>query len=199
MKYRSVNRRDSPTRQKDFIVSYSDFYNENNASQIDNFEAEGNDFLWEIDSVSTKAQRTLFYKSSIPPEYSWIFYGSVGSVDTENLFGFMLAVPYIDDNYLERTYTLAEGLYCDHRHSIKKGGLKGWRVIPAGDAKLSINLDPVKGTVKGEFEATFTKTKTGGTPEQIKTKGTVDLKRDDLKTKQYFEALPDVVLCAAKR
>lgn len=180
-------------------MSYSDFYNENNASQIDNFEAEGNDFLWEIDSVSTKAQRTLFYKSSIPPEYSWIFYGSVGSVDTENLFGFMLAVPYIDDNYLERTYTLAKGLYCDHRHSIKKGGLKGWRVIPAGDAKLSINLDPVKGTVKGEFEATFTKTKTGGTPEQIKTKGTVDLKRDDLKTKQYFEALPDVVLCAAKR
>ncbi|MNF52557.1 hypothetical protein D3C87_1145380 [compost metagenome] len=174
-------------------MSYSDFYNENNASQIDNFEAEDGDFKWEIDSLSTKAQRTSFYKSGTSTNLSWIFYGSVGSVDSENLFGFMLTVPYINEDILEGTYTLATGLYCDHRHSIKKGGLKGWRVIPAGDATLSIKLDPVKGTVEGEFEATFTKTKPDETPEQIRPKGNFNLKRDDLKAKQYFEALSDTV------
>ncbi|KHA71642.1 hypothetical protein NZ35_19590 [Pseudomonas chlororaphis] len=174
-------------------MSYSDFYNENNASQIDNFEAEDGDFKWEIDSLSTKAQRTSFYKSGTSTNLSWIFYGSVGSVDSENLFGFMLTVPYINEDILEGTYTLAKGLYCDHRHSINKGGLKGWRVIQAEDATLSIKLDPVKGTAEGKFEATFTKTNPDATLEIIKPIGTFNLKRDDLKAKQYFEALSNTV------
>lgn len=193
MNYRPINRRDPPTRQKDFIVNFRDFYNKNNVPQINNFETEDNEFQWQIDSLSTEAQRTLFFKSSTTTDNSWIFYGSVGTVDSEDLFGFMLAVPYINEDILEGTYTLAAGLYCDHRHSIKKGELKGWRVIAAGDATLSIKLDPVKGTVEGEFEATFAKTKPDETPEQIRPKGTFNLKRDDLKAKQYFEALPDIV------
>jgi hypothetical protein len=193
MKYRSVNRRDSPTRQKDFIVNYSDFYNENNASQIDNFEAEDDDFQWEIDSLSTKSQRTSFYKSSTSTNLSWIIYGSVGSVDSVNYFGFMLRVPYINEDILEGTYTLANGLYFDHRHSVKKGALKGWRVIQADAATLSIKLDPVKGTAEGKFEATFTKTNPDETPEEIKPKGTFNLRRNDLKAKQYFEAFTDTV------
>ncbi|EJL98839.1 MULTISPECIES: hypothetical protein [unclassified Pseudomonas] len=174
-------------------MNFRDFYNEENTPQTNNFETEDNEFQWQIDSLSTEAQRTLFYKSSTTTNNLWIFYGSVGSVDSENLFGFMLAVPYINEDILKDTYTLATGLYCDHRHSINKGGLKGWRVIPAGDATLSIKLDPVQGTVEGEFEATFTKTKPDDTPEQIRPKGTFNLKRDDLKAKQYFEALPDTV------
>jgi hypothetical protein len=174
-------------------VNFRDFYNEENTPQINNLETEDNEFQWQIDSLSTEAQRTLFYKSSTTTNNSWRFYGSVGSVDSENLFGFMLAVPYINEDILEGTYTLATGLHCDHRHSIKKGGLKGWRVIQAEAATLSIKLDPVKGTVEGKFDAIFAKTKPDETPEQISPKGTFNLKRDDLKAKQYFEALSDIV------
>jgi hypothetical protein len=86
-------------------------------------------------------------------------------------------VPYIDDNVLEYTYKLGDGkdLHVSHMHSIPApDGFIGFRSVDADDAELTIRLDPVKGTVQGDFNALF---KSHG--YRLFPQGTFKLIRDD--------------------
>ncbi|MFJ7106665.1 hypothetical protein ACIQU2_03375 [Pseudomonas sp. NPDC098740] len=140
-------------------------------------QAEGNQFLWHFNDPNTVAESTSFHKGYFPPtgEYSWGFSGSTGSGDEENFFSFLIMVPYLGEDVLEYTYKLGDGkdLHFSHTHSIPAPpGFTGFRVVDADDAELSIRLDPIKGTVQGDFNATF---KT----YRLNPNGTFKLKRDD--------------------
>ena len=140
-------------------------------------QSPGNDFHWSLGADPVYAGRTAFHRSLFEPtgERSWVFNGSTGSGDEENYFSFLLMVPYIDDNALEYTYKLGDGkgLHLSHAHSIPApdGGI-GFRTVDADDAELTIRLDPIKGTVQGDFNANF---KT----YRLNPNGTFNLKRDD--------------------
>lgn len=126
----------------------------------DRIQAMGNDFQWSLGGNLSKATATAFYRSLFQPtgEESWIFSGSTGSADEENYFSFLLSVPYLGDEVLERTYKLGDGhgLHFSHSHSIPAPpGFTGFRTVNPDDAELSIVLDPIKGTVQGDFNARF--------------------------------------------
>jgi hypothetical protein len=140
-------------------------------------QVPGDDFNWSFAGEPVCAQQTIFYRSLFEPtgEESWVFSGSIGSGDEMNYFSFLLLVPYIDDNLLEQTYKLGDGqdMHASHTHSIPAPpGFNGFRVVYADDAELTITLDPVKGTVKGDYNAIF---KT----DRLNPSGTFNLKRDD--------------------
>ena len=142
-------------------------------------QSPGNDFHWNLGANPVYAGRTAFYQGLFEPtgERSWVFNGSTGSTDEENFFGFLLMVPYIDNNVLEYTYKLGDGkdLHVSHIHSIPApdGGI-GFRTVDADDAELTIRLDPVNGTVQGDFNALF---KSRG--YRLFPQGTFKLTRDD--------------------
>ncbi|WP_223511732.1 hypothetical protein [Pseudomonas sp. GL-B-19] len=145
--------------------------------KANSIQAPGNDFHWNFGDDPKQAEHTTFYRSLFEPtgEESWVFDGSTGSGDEENLYSFLLMVPYIDDNVLENTYKLRDGqkLHVSHTYSIPAPpGFTGFRVVDADDAELTIHLDPIKGTVQGDFNAVF---KT----HRMNPNGTFQLKRDD--------------------
>lgn len=142
-----------------------------------NIQAPENDFHWNFGSEVTRAEKTLFFLYEYPPtgELSWTISGSTGTFDEENYFGFGMSVPYIDDTLLERTYELSDELHFSHIHSIPAlPGYIGYRVVDADNAELTIRLDPIKGTVQGDFNAIF---KSEG--YRLNPNGTFKLTRDD--------------------
>jgi hypothetical protein len=162
-------------KEKDFAMSTKDIF----IPKENSIQAPGNDFHWSLGADPIPAENTTFFRSLFEPtgEKSWVFDGSTGSGDEENFFSFLLMVPYIDDNVLEYTYKLGDGkgLHLSHSHSIPAPpGFTGFRTVDADDAELTITLDPIKGTVQGDFNAIF---KSEG--YRLKPNGTFKLTRDD--------------------
>ncbi|WP_283183764.1 hypothetical protein [Pseudomonas svalbardensis] len=140
-------------------------------------QAPGNDFHWNFGSEVTRAEKTLFFLHEFPPtgELSWVMSGITGTLDDENYFSFKVSVPYIDDTLLERTYKLGDELDVSHSHSIPAPpGFTGFRFVDADNAELTIRLDPIKGTVQGDFNAIF---RSEG--YRLNPNGTFKLTRDD--------------------
>jgi hypothetical protein len=126
----------------------------------DRIQAAGNDFHWSFGGDPIYAESTSFHRALFQPtgEVSWVFSSSTGSIAEGNFFGFQLMVPYIDDSVLEYTYKLGDGkdLHVSHLHSIPTSpGYIGVKTVDADDAELTIRLDPVNGTVQGDFNALF--------------------------------------------
>ncbi|RON43264.1 hypothetical protein BK666_19410 [Pseudomonas frederiksbergensis] len=128
--------------------------------KTNSIQAPANKFNWTLGSKTTYAQNSFFYRSLFEPtgEASWVFSGSTGSGDEENFFSFLLMVPYLGDDRLERTYKLGDGqgLFFSHTHSIPAPpGFTGFQTVDPDDAELAIVMDPVEGTVTGDFNAKF--------------------------------------------
>lgn len=145
--------------------------------KTNSIQAPVNKFRWTLGDKTTHAQNSFFYRSRFEPtgEESWVFSGSTGSGDEENFFSFLLMVPYLGDDRLERTYKLGDGhgLFFSHIHSIPAPpGFTGFRTVDPDDAELAIVLDPVEGTVQGDFNAVFKTYRLNPT-------GTFKMTRDD--------------------
>ncbi|MBC8999995.1 hypothetical protein IAI51_26050 [Pseudomonas sp. N40(2020)] len=139
----------------------------------------GNEFHWNLGDNEIAAESTMFYHHVFPPtgEESRVFTGLTGSSEAGDFFSFTLSVPYLDQDVMEYTYTLndGQGLALSHGHSIPAPpGFEGVRFVDADDAQLTIRLDRTKGTVQGDFVATF---KSNG--YRLAPSGTFKLTRSD--------------------
>ncbi|NUT79630.1 hypothetical protein [Pseudomonas brassicacearum] len=136
-------------------------------------KATGNSFIWNLGTGPVSAESTLFYLHIYPPtgEKSWSLSGSTGSGPEENFFLFGFAIPYVSDEIMDASYTMEGGLTFHHIHSIPAPpGFYGFQTVSADKAELTIRLDPIKGTAKGDFSALF---KTDG--YRLNPTGTFDL------------------------
>ncbi|MFJ2364702.1 hypothetical protein ACIPIN_13580 [Pseudomonas sp. NPDC087697] len=141
---------------------------------IDNYvQSPDNNFNWNFGGSIIEADRTLFMLHTFPGtgEREWLFTGLTGTPVQGNVFEFGIAVPYIDDDVMERTYTLEDGLSFSHMHSIPilPGAVS---FVYADSAELTIRLDPINGTVQGDYKATFR-------THRLMPGGTFKLKRTD--------------------
>jgi len=125
-----------------------------------NIKHTTDDFHWNYGSELINAQNCSFFHDIFPPtgEEHWVFAGSTGSAEKGDWFAFQLSVPYRDQDLMEYTYKLNDGLgmHCSHLHSIPAPpGYTGFTSVDADDAELTIRLDRKAGTVTGEFSAKF--------------------------------------------
>jgi hypothetical protein len=147
----------------------------------DHIQSSENLFHWNFGAEPIKAESALFYKDRFEPtgEEGWVFSGSTGTAEEENLYSFLLMVPYLHVPLLERTYKLddGQGLHVSHGYSIPAPpGFIGFRVVDADDAELTVRLDMIAGTVEGDFNANF---KT----HRLNPNGTFKLKQDARKSR----------------
>ncbi|WP_052961852.1 hypothetical protein [Pseudomonas fluorescens] len=113
-------------------------------------------FHWIRNEEQVTAEATIF--SLNQNRTLWSIAGFLGSYAEETSFSLLLAVPYINNEILERTYVLGDGqgLHCVHQYWLPP--VPGFSVIgsdQANYAELSIRLDPKAGTVTGDFNAIF--------------------------------------------
>ncbi|MBD9610285.1 hypothetical protein IB245_02090 [Pseudomonas sp. PDM02] len=138
-------------------------------------QAAGDDFHWRFTGAPIYAEFTLFraFLGGTGID-NWVFYGSTGSTDHGTFFALQFLVPYEGDDLLEKTYKIGDGqqLTVFHFHSVPPA--PNFTSILADKAELTIRLDPVKGTVHGDFNANFDRE--GYRMNPI---GTFDLKRAD--------------------
>jgi hypothetical protein len=125
-----------------------------------NIVATTEDFHWSLGSEPIYADSAAAYysKFEVTGEESWVFSASIGSDEEENYFGFLLGVPYLDQDLMEYTYKLGadDRFYVSHSHWIPAPpGFSGVRVVKADNAELTIRLNRAKRTVTGDFIATF--------------------------------------------
>ena len=121
-------------------------------------KATGNSFIWNLGTGPVSAESTLFYLHTYPPtgEKSWSISGGTGSAPEENYFSFGFSIPYVSDEIMDASYTVEGGLRFRHVHSIPAPpDFYGFQVVSADKAELTIRLDPIKGTAKGDFTALF--------------------------------------------
>ncbi|ROM71086.1 hypothetical protein BK653_04200 [Pseudomonas brassicacearum] len=117
-----------------------------------------NVLTWNLGGNPVVASRAYFYLHEYPPtgEKSWAFNGSTGSLQEENLFVFGFSVPYINEEVFDNSYTMDGGLFFYHGHSIPAPeGFYGYTTVNADSAELTVRLDPVNETAKGNFTAIF--------------------------------------------
>ncbi|RON45367.1 hypothetical protein [Pseudomonas frederiksbergensis] len=120
-------------------------------------QAAGNTFCWSLGGNRIHAQHSFFCRmQSVPGR--WVFSGLTGSPDQDNYFSVDFNVPALGDDVLERTYQLGDGqgLRVTHTYSLPgPDGVSVIEVIDADYAELTIRLDPIKRTVRGDFNAHF--------------------------------------------
>jgi hypothetical protein len=117
-------------------------------------------FHWSYGAESIHAEDAVAYYSKFEGtgEESWVFSASIGSIEDENHLGYLLSVPYSDQDIIDRTYKLGDDdrFHVSHSHSIPAPpGFSGVRVVTADNAELTIRLNRAKRTVTGDFVATF--------------------------------------------
>ena len=135
-------------------------------------------FEWVFDEGNFRATANTFYLSdwSMGDKPQWVFSGSIGQVVTDNYVGFLFMIPYINNEPLERSYQLSDGLYASYSYSIPPPPqYHTVRQHKADSATLKVKLDPSAGTVEATFEATFTIDST-----EKKATGQFNLLQDDL-------------------
>ena len=138
-------------------------------------QAAGNDFHWRFTGEPIYAESTLFTAFRGGPGIdNWVFQGSTGKTEDGTFFALQFSVPYEGEDLLEKTYKIGDGqqLTVFHFHSVPPA--PNFTSTLAEKAELTIRLDPVKGTVHGDFNANFY---SGG--YRMNPVGTFDLKRAD--------------------
>ncbi|MBT9574936.1 hypothetical protein PSUM_15740 [Pseudomonas umsongensis] len=88
-----------------------------------------------------------------PGQFYWVWEGWTGSHDTNDIFFYDFSIPYVDDEIIDRSFTLGTGgLTFDHAFSKGNGQLD---VAPAHSATVHIKLDPKTRQSEGYFETVF--------------------------------------------
>ncbi|SCW65301.1 MULTISPECIES: hypothetical protein [unclassified Pseudomonas] len=134
-------------------------------------------FSWYLGPTLVHARSTSFLLRLSPPprEHTWFLTGTADYPSTGDYFYFQIGVDYVSEEVMDASYTLEGGFSFRHTHSIP--GQPGWfQSVRADSAELTIRLDPVGGTAKGNFTAHFN---TDG--YDMHPTGTFDLIRDDMK------------------
>lgn len=83
----------------------------------------------------------------------WVWEGWTGSHDTNDIFFYDFTIPYVNDEVIDRSFTLGKDqLTFDHAFSIGNGQLGAVR---AQSATVHIKLDPKTRQSEGSFETVF--------------------------------------------
>lgn len=159
--------------EKEFIMSIYDIY----IPPATHRQSSEYYFKWKIgNNPETEAERLEFGLSRDTPTHRWLLSGITGRTDEQNYYSFSFRIPYINEDPIDRTYTLANGLLFSHAHSIPPvDGWDGVRVIQAEWAEVHIKLDPRAGTTEGTFSARFI---ADGLP--LEPEGSFNMIRDDV-------------------
>ncbi|MFZ3284468.1 hypothetical protein [Pseudomonas sp.] len=145
----------------------------------DFIQTRENVLTWQFGTNPETTATIAFFElhhSSVTDEKHWSISGSTGTMEEENFFGYLFAIPYTNDAPFNKTYTLKDGLTFSHGHSSPgPGGFYIITNVDADEATLKIDIHPTRGIAKGTFEAKF---KSHGYRTQPK--GTFKLLRNDL-------------------
>lgn len=88
-----------------------------------------------------------------PGQFYWVWEGWTGSHDTNDIFFYDFSIPYVNDEVIDRSFTLGTGgLTFDHAFSIGNGQLG---VAPAHSATVHIKFDPKTRQSEGSFKTVF--------------------------------------------
>jgi hypothetical protein len=113
-------------------------------------------FKWRFNSESEfiEANQTYAYLwGATPDKLYWVWEGWTGAHDSDDIFFYDFTIPYVDDEAIDRSFTLGvDQLTFDHAFSTGKGQLG---VAPAQSATVHIKLDPKTGQSEGYFETVF--------------------------------------------
>jgi hypothetical protein len=118
---------------------------------------ETNDiFKWRYNAVGefiVASHAYAYLWESISGKLHWVWEGWTGSHDTNDIRFYDFSIPYIDDEVIDRSFTLGtDRLTFDHAFSTGDGQLG---IAPAHSATVHIKLDPKTGQSEGYFETVF--------------------------------------------
>lgn len=114
-----------------------------------------NIFRWHLGTGNTvSASKTFFHETEEGGWHDWFIGGDTGTPAENNVFSFGFLIPYETENPLEKTYTLEDELLFTHGRSAPDHYGRQDFFTPQ-NAELTIRLDRINGTVKGDFNGEF--------------------------------------------
>ncbi|MBC3209840.1 hypothetical protein HU755_23820 [Pseudomonas sp. SWRI111] len=115
-------------------------------------------FNWNYGSDVINATTVLLFETQFPGSpISWNFLGMTGTDGAGNVHGYHLSIHKAED-LIERTFTLADGLFCRFFKSQKIGSSYGRSYTSPNRAELTLRFDLTTGIAVGDYNAFFRST-----------------------------------------